>query len=97
MRASHISTSSTVFRVQHRISGQLMLIMTTGLLPNADRTPGWKPGGTPTEPTSAGRLPGSPPDACRTSVGRLPDAPLDAMKPGIHCVRTHWIRGFMAF
>jgi len=21
----------------------------------------------------------------------------DAMKPGIHCVRTHWIRGFMAF
>ena len=19
------------------------------------------------------------------------------MKPGIHCVRTHWIRGFMAF
>ena len=21
----------------------------------------------------------------------------DAMKPGFHCVRTHWIRGFMAF
>ena len=21
----------------------------------------------------------------------------DAMKPGIHCVRTHWIWGFMAF
>ena len=21
----------------------------------------------------------------------------DAMEPGIHCVRTHWIRGFMAF
>jgi len=19
------------------------------------------------------------------------------MKPGFHCVRTHWIRGFMAF
>ena len=27
------------------------------------------------------------------SVGLLSDA----MKPGIHCVRTHWIRGFMAF
>jgi hypothetical protein len=22
---------------------------------------------------------------------------LDAMEPGIHCVRTHWIWGFMAF
>jgi hypothetical protein len=21
----------------------------------------------------------------------------DALKPGIHCVRTHWFRGFMAF
>jgi hypothetical protein len=21
----------------------------------------------------------------------------DAMEPGIHCVRTHWIWGFMAF
>jgi hypothetical protein len=27
------------------------------------------------------------------AIGLLPDA----MKPGIHCVRTHWIRGFMAF
>jgi hypothetical protein len=26
-------------------------------------------------------------------IGSLPDA----MKPGIHCVGTHWIRGFMAF
>ena len=26
-------------------------------------------------------------------IGLLPDA----MKPGIHCVGTHWIRGFMAF
>jgi hypothetical protein len=26
----------------------------------------------------------------------LPDAP-DALDPGLHCVRTHWIRGFMAF
>jgi hypothetical protein len=25
--------------------------------------------------------------------GRLPDA----VKPGFHCVTTHWIRGFMAF
>ena len=30
--------------------------------------------------------------------GRLTEARLpDAVKPGIHCVRTHWIRGFMAF
>jgi hypothetical protein len=27
------------------------------------------------------------------TIGLLPDA----VKPGIHCVRTHWIRGFMAF
>ena len=26
-------------------------------------------------------------------IGPLPDV----MKPGFHCVRTHWIRGFMAF
>jgi hypothetical protein len=26
-------------------------------------------------------------------IGLLPDA----MKPGFHCVRTHWIRGFMTF
>jgi hypothetical protein len=26
-------------------------------------------------------------------LGLLPDA----VKPGIHCVRTHWIRGFIAF
>ena len=32
-------------------------------------------------------------DAWRTPAGRLPDA----LKPGIHCVRTHWIRGFMTF
>jgi hypothetical protein len=30
------------------------------------------------------------PDA---GAGRLPDA----VKPGIQCVRTPWIRGFMAF
>jgi hypothetical protein len=23
--------------------------------------------------------------------------PLDALDPGFHCVRTRWIRGFMAF
>jgi hypothetical protein len=35
----------------------------------------------------------------RTPAGRLPDAGRrpDALKPGIHCARTHWIRGFMAF
>jgi hypothetical protein len=27
------------------------------------------------------------------TIGLLPDA----MEPGIHCVRTHWIRGFIAF
>jgi hypothetical protein len=27
------------------------------------------------------------------TIGPLPDD----MNPGIHCVRTHWIRGFMAF
>ena len=38
-------------------------------------------------PAGAGRLP--VPDACPT----LPDV----VKPGIHGVKTHWIRGFMAF
>jgi hypothetical protein len=27
------------------------------------------------------------------TIGLLPDA----LDPGFHCVRTHWIRGFMAF
>jgi hypothetical protein len=39
---------------------------------------------------------GLPPDAARrrkTPAGRL----LDVLKPGIHCVRTHWIRGFTTF
>jgi hypothetical protein len=27
------------------------------------------------------------------AAGRLPDA----LKPGFHCVGTHWIRGFIAF
>jgi hypothetical protein len=30
-------------------------------------------------------------------LGRLPDAFPDALEPGFHCVRAHWIRGFMAF
>jgi hypothetical protein len=34
-----------------------------------------------------------PPDVFRTSAGFRPDA----VKPGFHGVRTHWIRGFMAF
>ena len=33
------------------------------------------------------------PDASRTHTGHVPDA----LEPGIHCVRTHWIRGFMTF
>ena len=37
----------------------------------------------------AERLPGP----CRRLPGPLPDA----MEPGIHGVRAHWIRGFMAF
>ena len=32
-------------------------------------------------------------NAAFMTIGPLPDA----MKPGIHCVTTHWIRGFMAF
>ncbi|HMI27731.1 MAG TPA: hypothetical protein VK594_24890, partial [Streptosporangiaceae bacterium] len=32
-------------------------------------------------------------DAAFTPAGRRPNA----LKPGIHCVRTHWIRGFIAF
>jgi hypothetical protein len=31
--------------------------------------------------------------AVRRALAPLPDA----LKPGFHCVRTHWIRGFMAF
>jgi hypothetical protein len=27
------------------------------------------------------------------TIGPLPDA----LEPGFHCVRTHWIRGFIAF
>jgi hypothetical protein len=37
------------------------------------------------------------PDAYRTPAARLPDALEDALDPGFQCVRTHWIRGFMAF
>ena len=33
------------------------------------------------------------PDASQTPPGRLPGA----LEPGIHGVRTLWIRGFMAF
>ena len=33
------------------------------------------------------------PDASRTHTGHVPDA----LEPGIHYVRTHWIRGFMTF
>jgi hypothetical protein len=30
-------------------------------------------------------------------VSLLQDARWNALDPGFHCVRTHWIRGFMAF
>ena len=33
------------------------------------------------------------PDAIPAPIGPLPDA----LEPDIHCVRTHWNRGFMAF
>jgi hypothetical protein len=33
------------------------------------------------------------PGACRAPAGRFPDV----LEPGFHYVRTHWIRGFMAF
>jgi hypothetical protein len=32
-----------------------------------------------------------------TAISRLMCRGQNAMKPGIHCARTHWIRGFMAF
>jgi hypothetical protein len=43
-----------------------------------------------------------PPARMDAAVGvapALPDAldPPDALDSGFHCVRTHWIRGFMAF
>jgi hypothetical protein len=34
-----------------------------------------------------------PSETGSTALGPLPDA----MKPGFHCARTHWIRGFTAF
>ena len=52
------------------------------------------------QPDLAGRSAGRLPDARRTHAGRLPDGQPDTpgpVKPDIQCVRTHWIRGFMAF
>jgi len=40
----------------------------------------------------AGRLP-----ACLDARRRPTGCRLDGVKPDIQCVRTHWIRGFMAF
>jgi hypothetical protein len=31
------------------------------------------------------------------TIGLLPYALPDALEPGFHCVRTQWIRGFIAF
>ena len=41
-------------------------------------------------PVPAARLPAPP-------AGRPAGCRLDGVKPDIQCVRTHWIRGFMAF
>jgi len=30
------------------------------------------------------------------SLSLSPDADADALESGLHCARTHWIRGFMA-
>jgi hypothetical protein len=55
----------------------------------ASPTPDGQPhvGRAPAGHSDAGQL-----DASRPS-GRLPEV----LKPGIHGVKTHWIRGFMAF
>src|SRR5215468_6992972 len=47
---------------------------------------------------AAGRDPGSR-EPARTHQHHKPETAKhqNAMKPGIHCVRAHWIRGFMAF
>jgi hypothetical protein len=41
----------------------------------------------------------APPEtnSSQTPARRLPDPLPDAMDPGFHCVRTHWIRGFITF
>jgi len=60
--------------------------MKIGPLPNASRTPAER-SQTPPERSQ------TPPRRLRNAPGRLSDA----LEPGIHGVRTHWIRGFMAF
>jgi hypothetical protein len=35
--------------------------------------------------------------SCPARQGQQRSLLPDAMEPGIHCVGTHWIRGFMAF
>ena len=52
--------------------------------------------GSPRDSTQRGR-PGSSGAKTLTSTRIRPRLLPDAMKPGIHCVRTHWIRGFMTF
>ena len=44
-----------------------------------------------------GPMPDALPDASRRRTPADAGRRLDALKPGFHCVRTHWIRGFMAF
>ena len=52
------------------------------------------PGPLPT-PRPQARLPCPYLVDVRAQVAWMP--PPDVMKPAIHCVGTHWIRGFMAF
>ena len=44
-------------------------------------------------PNASRTLPDARPDAAE----RPPDARPNAVKPGFHCARSHWIRGFIAF
>ena len=52
--------------------------------------------GSPRDSTQRGR-PGSSGAKTVTSTRIRPRLLPDAVKPGIHGVRTHWIRGFMTF
>ena len=62
----------------------------------SDATAGFRPPGTArTRPHSVTAVSccSSAPLKLIMKIGPLPDA----LKPDIHCVRTQWIRGFMAF
>jgi hypothetical protein len=69
-------------------AASLKLIMKIGPLPGAYRTPDRTPAGRPGERTGSG---------VPLRYYALEDALENALDPGFHCVRTHWIRGFMTF